>query len=84
MLMAQTVMMLHTVALVIRVQALAVGTAQEGDHEHLPVMVVDMNVKPNDGGQITYAQEYAGNGRYDCLTFHQHDKFNYFSLILCD
>lgn len=55
-----TVMMGAAVAHVIRVDGLAIGMLKEGNHEHMTIVMVDVDVKADNPRQIYQADEDAG------------------------
>lgn len=69
-LVASAVVMLETMADIIRMDALAIDAFEEGNHEHLTVMVVDVDIETNDGSKIAAKQKEAGNRLYETAEFH--------------
>lgn len=55
-------MMLHTMADILRMDALAIRGTEEGNNEHPAAMVIDMHIDADYGDKVPETQQKAGDG----------------------
>ena len=79
---AAAVLVFETVTDILGMDALAVRTREERHDEDLAVVVVDVDIETDDGGQIAAAQKHAANRPYETFGIHLRRKFTKYSLFL--